>query len=106
MSEPALALEQARAGVIVPVAAKPAGRRDALVALRAGQLIVETSAPPEAGAANAAIARILARALGVPAAAVELTRGASSRRKRYLVAGLALADARRRLEAALGPARA
>jgi uncharacterized protein YggU (UPF0235/DUF167 family) len=82
-----VALAAAREGVVVPVAARPNGRREAIVGVRGGALLVETRAAPEAGAANEAIRRVLAAALGVPRAAVTLSAGGASRRKRFCVAG-------------------
>lgn len=82
-----VALTDAREGAVVPVAARPNGRRDAIVGVRAGALLVETRAAPEAGAANEAIRRVLAAALGVPRGAVTLTAGGASRRKRFRIEG-------------------
>jgi uncharacterized protein YggU (UPF0235/DUF167 family) len=61
-------------------------------------LKVATSAPPEKGKANAAVAAILAEALGLPRRAVELAAGAASPRKEFLARGLCADEARRRLE--------
>ena len=58
--------------------------------------------PPVGGAANAACARALARALGVGRGAVELDRGSRGRRKRVLIAGDAEALAARLQELAAG----
>ncbi len=82
-----VALAAAREGVVVPVAARPRGRREAIVGVRGGALLVETREAPEAGAANEAIRRVLAEALGVPRTAVTLSAGGASRRKRFCIAG-------------------
>ena len=50
------------------------GRRD-------GALVVRVTAAPVEGAANEAVARAVARALGVPASAVAIERGQRGRRK-------------------------
>ena len=50
------------------------GRRD-------GALVVRVSAPPVEGAANEAVIEAVARALGVPRAAVTIERGHRGRRK-------------------------
>ena len=97
-----LALQSSRDGAIVAVHARPRGRRDAVVGARAGALLVETVAAPEAGAANEAIRRIVAAALRVPRDAVTLTSGASSRHKRFCVAGVDVATAGARFGALLG----
>jgi len=97
VSAPPLDLAVARDGVVVPVSAKPRARRDAIAGLRHGALLIETTAAPEEGAANEAIRRVLARALGVARTEVELTSGGASRHKRFKVAGLTEAAARARL---------
>ena len=97
MSAPPLDLAVARDGVVVAVTAKPRARRDAIAGVRHGALLIETTAAPEEGAANEAIRRTLAAALGVARTQVELTGGGASRRKRFKVAGLGEALARARL---------
>jgi uncharacterized protein (TIGR00251 family) len=97
VSAPELALAVARDGLVVAVSAKPRARRDAIAGLRDGALLVETTAAPEDGAANEAIRRLLANALGIPRAQVTLTSGGASRRKRFKVAGLSPEYARARL---------
>jgi hypothetical protein len=61
--------------------------------------VVRLSAPPAEGQANAALARFLGRALGVPASSVQLLRGASSRDKLVRIEGLTAAEVLSRLEA-------
>ena len=70
--------------------------RDAGGALRA-----RVTAPPVAGAANAAVLRLIADAVGVPPSRVSILTGASARKKRLLVRGLSVDDMNERLEAAL-----
>jgi hypothetical protein len=86
------------------VHARPGARREGLDGMHGERLKVRTTAPPEAGRANARLAAILAEALGLPRRDVELASGASSPRKEFLLRGLALDEARRRLEAALAAA--
>jgi len=66
---------------------------------REGALVVKLTAPPVDGQANAALARFLARLLGVPPSAVQLVRGAAAREKLVRVAGLRAQEARARLAA-------
>jgi len=51
-----------------------------------GSYEVWTTAPPDRGAANKAITRLLARELGVPPSRVALRRGAASRNKVFEIA--------------------
>ena len=51
------------------------------------RLKVAVSAAPEDGRANRAVCETLARALGVPASAVEVAQGATNREKTIAVAG-------------------
>lgn len=93
-------LREAADGVSLRVRVQPRASRDALAGERAGALLVRLRAPPVEGAANAALVRFLAGLLGVPAFAVEVVRGATSREKLVRVSGVA----RSRVERALEPA--
>jgi len=79
------------------VRVQPRAPRDRIAGVKAGALTVRIAAPPVDGEANAALVRFLARALGVPAAAVELRHGLSGRDKLVQVTGLDAAGLRRRL---------
>lgn len=56
---------------------------------------MRVAAAPVDGAANEALRRLLAKAIGVPVGAVTLTAGLTARRKRIEVAGRGAADLRR-----------
>ena len=58
------------------------------------------TAPPVDGAANAAVARLLARALGVSPSSISVVKGLQAREKIVEVAGLGVAEIRSRLAAA------
>ncbi len=60
-------------------------------------LKVRVRAQPVEGAANAALEKLLAKALGVKAADVRVARGGASRLKAVEVDGLTLDEARARL---------
>lgn len=60
-------------------------------------LRVRVRARPVEGEANAALLKLLAKALGVPKSAVSLDRGGQSRQKMILVRGLTIDDLRSRL---------
>ena len=79
---------------VVPRASKSgtAGEHD-------GALRVRVAAPPVEGAANAELVRTLAKALGIPARAVEIVGGLASKNKRVRVRG---ADAESLLRLASG----
>jgi uncharacterized protein YggU (UPF0235/DUF167 family) len=64
-------------------------------------LAVRVSAAPEKGKANAAVAALVAEALGVPRRAVRVARGATSRTKTLEITGDAQTLSRR-LEALTG----
>jgi hypothetical protein len=57
------------------------------------------------GQANAALLRLLGKALGIPPSALRIIRGASGREKLVAAAGLSLTGARARLDAVLGAVR-
>jgi uncharacterized protein len=83
------------------VRVQPRASRDALAGIREGALLVRLTAPPVAGAANAALLRLLGQALGLPAKAVELRQGATGREKVVRLHGLDVASVRERLLAQL-----
>jgi uncharacterized protein (TIGR00251 family) len=65
----------------------PRASRSEIVGEHDGALRVRVAAPPVEGAANEEVARLLARALGVPVRAVEITSGHASKTKLVRVAG-------------------
>ena len=58
------------------------------------------TAPPVDGAANAAVARLLAQALGVSPSSISVVKGLQARAKIVEVAGLGVAEIRSRLASA------
>jgi hypothetical protein len=81
------------------VRVQPRASRDAIAGEREGALALRLTAPPVEGQANAALARLLGKTLGVPPSAVRLVRGASGRDKLVRIEG-ATASAVRALLAA------
>ena len=65
-----------------------------VVGLHDGRIKVRLAAPPVEGAANKALIKLLAKALGVPLNAVDLKTGISGRRKEVVVNGLLIEKAR------------
>lgn len=90
---------RAGAGLVLTLRVTPKSARDAIegVELRAAQPVLKARvrAAPEKGKANAALASLVAKWLGVPAARVTLVGGAASRVKSLEIAGdpLALEEA-------------
>ena len=92
-------------GEPVAIWLQPRGSRDQVVGLRQGStvgeaaIVIKLQAPPVEGAANAALVRFVAKRLGVPASAVKLLWGHTSRHKQIAVEGWTAAAVRE----ALGP---
>ena len=78
--------------VLIPVRAQPGASRDRISGEYDGALKIAVSAAPERGRANAAIAAVLAKTLGVRRAAVTLVSGATSRNKVFRVEGRTAED--------------
>ncbi len=62
------------------------GARGESLEVAQGKLAAKVRAKPQDGEANAAVARLLASALGVAPSRVELLRGATSREKLFRIA--------------------
>ena len=82
----------AREALRLRVRLTPRARRDRIDGFAAdaegGRVLkVRVSAPPVEGAANAALIRLLAKALGVPKSAVTIAAGENSRIKTLEIAG-------------------
>ena len=77
----------------------PRARRDEVAGERSGRVLIRLTAPPVEGAANAALCRFVARRAGVPARAVSIVRGQTSRDKVVRVEGLTPAELRAALSA-------
>ena len=75
-------------GTVLRVKAQPNARKDGILGERAGCLRVGVTVAPEKGKANAAIAGVMARALGCRGSSLVLLSGETSRDKRSLVLDL------------------
>jgi uncharacterized protein (TIGR00251 family) len=85
-------------GALLHVRVQPRAARAGIAGWRPdGALTVRVTAAPVDGQANAAVAALLAAALGVRPSAVQIVRGATGRDKYVRVAGLAIDDVMRRL---------
>ncbi len=85
------------AEVTLRVRVTPRGGRDSLAGWQDGVLRVRLAAPPVEGRANEALVRFLAKTLGLPARAVRLTGGETSREKRFVIDGIDAEELRARL---------
>ena len=90
-------------GTVIPVRARPGARREGVDGTHGGALRVSVSAAPEQGKANEAIVEVLAGVLKCKRHQVTLLSGASSRSKRFLVAGSTPDEIRVRLDATIHP---
>jgi len=77
----------------------PGARSSAVVGRHGAAWKIRVSAPPEDGRANAAVVRLLADALGVPAHTISVVSGHGARDKLVELAGIAPDEIDRRLEA-------
>jgi len=75
-------------GTSFAVRVVPRASREAVVGVHDGALKVSLTAPPVEGAANDALVRMLAKALGVPRRAVSVLHGAHGRLKTVRVEGV------------------
>jgi uncharacterized protein (TIGR00251 family) len=78
----------------------PRASRDQISGWKAGVLQVRVVAPPVDGQANAALEKLLARALRLPRSAIAVASGQASRDKTLIIAGLSLHDATTRINTA------
>jgi uncharacterized protein (TIGR00251 family) len=93
----------ARDGVVVNVHVQPRAGRAGIAGRHGDALRVRVKAPPVGGRANDEVIALVARALQVPRQAVTLATGATSRVKRFHVAGLDVALVKERLTRATEP---
>jgi uncharacterized protein len=75
-------------GTLLDVLVQPRAAKEGLGPVQGGRLKIRVHAPPADDAANEAVARLVARTLGVPGSAVVLAAGRTGRRKTLLVRGI------------------
>jgi len=76
-------------GYALAVKVVPGASRTGIAGAYGDGIKVTVSAAPERGAANAAVIELLANALGLPRASVQIVQGHASPRKEVLIVGLA-----------------
>lgn len=79
-------------GVVVSLKVQPRASRNEIGGLIGNELKIKVTAPPVDSAANEALVRFLAERIGCALNAVRLVRGATSRHKQVLIAGVPAAD--------------
>lgn len=90
--DPAPLFQAVEGGVRVHLRVQPKASRNRIDGLAArpeggAVLRLRVTAPPEAGKANAAVIKLLAKAWGVPKSGLEIASGAADRNKTLLIHG-------------------
>jgi len=93
MSE--LRIREHDGGVTFEVRVAPRASRNRIVGVRDGALKIALMAPPVDGAANEALKKLLAKALGVAKSEIEIVRGDRARLKVIRIRGVRAEDLRR-----------
>lgn len=83
-----LDIRQDKDGASFAVKVAPRASQNKISQIADGALKVRLTAPPVEGAANQALVKLLAKALGLPRSKVRVIKGFKSRDKRILVEGL------------------
>jgi len=91
-------ISEGKGGLYLQVHAQPGAKQAALRGLHGDAVKVAVKEAAQDGKANKAIEAFLAKELGLPKSAVEVTSGHTSRSKRLFIRGDA-ADLRQRIEA-------
>jgi uncharacterized protein len=92
-------------GAVLRVHVQPGASGDGIAGVHGNALKIRVRALARSGRANTAVITLLAKELGVPARALSLTSGASSRDKRVQFSGLSAAEFEKRLVGALYPSK-
>jgi uncharacterized protein (TIGR00251 family) len=99
-----IALTEHAQGWVLPVRAQPGARKVGVMGEHAGALKLGVTAPPKDGRANQALTEQLRELLGLKRSQVALIGGATSRNKRFLIAGLARVELEMRVSELLARA--
>ncbi len=86
-------LRPADDGMVIAVKVVPGSSRDKVAGALGDCLKITTSAAPEKGRANAAVAKTLAKALGISPKHITLVAGQTSPRKEFHIASLTVEQA-------------
>ena len=94
-----LSVRDTASGAVLAVKVVAGARRERIAGVLGDCLKITTSAAPEKGKANQAVAALLARALGVDKRSVELVWGQRSPRKEFRIRGMSPGELRARFTA-------
>ncbi len=78
-------LTESSSGTRLRLRVKPGARKNTVLGVRSGALLLSVTAPPDRGKANKAVLRLLAQTLDLPGSTLELVSGQGSRDKTVLV---------------------
>lgn len=95
-------VKEEKGGLVFYVHVHPGASRRAAGGEHAGALKVSVSAPPEGGAANREVVKLVAGLLGLRSSQVSIAGGAKSRRKKVRVEGADRAAVELRLQELAG----
>lgn len=85
-------LSVTKEGLILPIKVIPCASRNEIVGWKDGFLKIKVCAPPEKGAANRAVIRLLANTFQLPQKNIVLLRGESGRKKEFLLIGYTILE--------------
>jgi len=85
-------------GMRLPLHVTPKASANRIGGMHNGRLSVKVTAAPEDGKANAAVIKLLSKALGIAASRLEIASGAAARDKMLLIRGTGLRDVPAQLE--------
>lgn len=102
MSSSGFELSSSAEGTIFRVRVSPGASREKVAGVHDGALKVSVAAAPEKGRANAALVKLLAKALGVSRKDLSIVSGETDRNKRVLLEGRDLEETEKLLKQAAG----
>jgi|SRR4051812_27046749 uncharacterized protein (TIGR00251 family) len=85
-------------GVRLSLKVVPGASRDRIIGALGDALKIAVSKPPEGGAANKAVIKLLAEALGVAEVNIDIVRGHTNPRKEVIVKNVSVEELRARLQ--------
>ena len=80
---------------------QPRASKNRIVGLHGKNLKLAVTAPPADGKANKAVVKFLADFFSIPKKGINIKSGLQSRKKRVLLSGISLAEARGKIDAVL-----